>query len=450
MKIFVKFYPLLCLLYFLSCAPSNEIINLQTDQSNALRTKFLFSTEKEATVTIEFWETNTIDHYLSERSVDKKDHEITLLKLKPKTLYHYEFIIEDRDNLTRSDENTFKTDSLPDILPTMDLVVDNGDVFQGYLLIRNVQQPGQQILLDNTGQIVWFQEFDTALFRPFSWTEKQTILALKSDKIIQEFDLKGNFVFEQSYNEKGFTHLLHHEVINDEQGNIISLTRNNQQFDLSSVGGGIADTVKGDGILVLDAKGNKVWEWDIFKFADPLKDKDINKKKDDWSHANALSIAEDGHYLVSFRYFNQIWKIHSNTGEVLWKLGEQGDFSLTKDQVFYLQHAVHINSRGELMLFDNGGPQRPVSRAISFNIDSQNNKVSTATVNVFLPKGLVSFKQGSAYLIEDDKVLFCSSIKRSIVITDLEGHILWHLKMSESVYRAAYIQEINWLSNKVQ
>ena len=102
------------------------------------------------------------------------------------------------------------------------------------------------------------------------------------------------------------------------------------------------------------------------------------------------------------------------------------------------------------MLFDNGGPQRPVSRAISFNIDSQNNKVSTATVNVFLPKGLVSFKQGSAYLIEDDKVLFCSSIKRSIVITDLEGHILWHLKMSESVYRAAYIQEINWLSNKVQ
>ena len=76
------------------------------------------STEKEATVTIEFWETNTIDHYLSERSVDKKDHEITLLKLKPKTLYHYEFIIEDRDNLTRSDENTFKTDSLPDILPT--------------------------------------------------------------------------------------------------------------------------------------------------------------------------------------------------------------------------------------------------------------------------------------------------------------------------------------------
>jgi hypothetical protein len=301
-------------------------------------------------------------------------------------------------------------------------------------------------MIDNKGHIVWYHVFDTTLFRPFSWTENQTILALKSDKAIHEIDITGDVVFNLKYGEKGFKKLLHHEIVKDNDGNIISLTRNNQVFDLSRIGGLASDTIKGDGIIVFNPTGEKIWAWNIFDHVNPLKDPDILRSKKDWSHANSIYIDVDGHYLISFRHFNQIWKVHSATGQIIWKLGKNGDLKMEKDQYFYLQHAAHINAIGELMLFDNGGPERMTSRAISFKIDEKTKQALPGKINVFLPNSLYSFKQGSAYLIDDDKILFCSSIKKSIVISDLEGNILWHLKLSKSVYRANYIGKVNWFN----
>jgi arylsulfate sulfotransferase len=39
-------------------------------------------------------------------------------------------------------------------------------------------------------------------------------------------------------------------------------------MDLTSVGGTAKDTVKSDGILVLDRKGKKVWSWSVFDVLD--------------------------------------------------------------------------------------------------------------------------------------------------------------------------------------
>ncbi len=446
MNLIKKYIPTILLLLIFGCGPSNEIINLESDFSNALRADFTFSTKRIASVRIEFWETGKNQHYLSKSSVDTTHHRITLLDLKPQTRYEHQFIMESENDITRSGIYTFVSDTLPYFLPEMVLEIDSGGVFEGNILIRNVQAPGQQIMINNQGKVVWYQEFDTTLFRPFSWTEDQTILALKSDKAIHEMNLKGDIIYNLEYGERDFNELLHHEIIKDKNGNIVSLIRKNQVFDLSGMGGSPSDTIKGDGIIVINPTGEKKWVWNLFDHVNPLKDPDILKSKDDWSHANSLGIDVDGHYLVSFRHFNQIWKVHSGSGEVIWKLGIGGDLGMQPDQYFYLQHAAHINAYGELMLFDNGGPGRMTSRAISFTIDPETKEVLTGRINVFLPKSLFSFKQGSAYLIDDDKILFCSSIKKSIVVSDLEGNILWHLELSESVYRANYIGKVDWLN----
>ena len=443
MKVIFKYY-LWLFVWVIGCGPSNEVYNLEKDLSNALRAKFKITTKEKASVFIEFWNSNEPTHFITDGSLYGLDHEITLLNLQPNTAYLYCFIIDNHDEQIRSDENIFTTASLPPSLPTVNLILDSGNVFNGYILIRNVQPPGQQILIDHLGKIAWYEEFDTTLFRPFSWTQEQTILALRSDKEIQEFDLTGNFILDLKFGEKGIDQSLHHEIIMDDHQNIISLTHNDQLFDLSAAGGTSSDTVKGDGILVLDSMGNKIWEWDIFDFIDPLKDKNILETRDDWSHANSIGITEDGHYLVSFRHFNQVWKINSKTGNIIWKLGLNGDFSMKDNQIFYLQHTAHINSFGEVMLFDNGGPERFTSRAISFQLDTVRYLVNTGRVDITLPKSLFSFKQGSAYLIDKDKVLICSSIKKSILITNMEGHFLWQLNLSESVYRADYVDAIDW------
>ena len=90
------------------------------------------------------------------------------------------------------------------------------------------------------------------------------------------------------------------------------------------------------------------------------------------------------------------------------------------------------------MLFDNGGAKRKISRALAFKMDEDRFKAEVC-LDISLPDSLFSFKQGNAYLIENDKVLFCSSIKYRIVMTNLSGDVLWQSKSSRSFYRAEYI-----------
>jgi hypothetical protein len=87
----------------------------------------------------------------------------------------------------------------------------------------------------------------------------------------------------------------------------------------------------------------------------------------DWTHSNGLVYSQDdGNLLLSVRHQYWVLKIDYQNGQgagnVLWKLGYQGDFTLDSgDPVnwFYAQHCPNIispNSIGDfqLALFDNG------------------------------------------------------------------------------------------------
>lgn len=434
---FFKFFSVSFFLFLAaSCIQDQEYRNLQINTYNALRVILDFETSLDAEITIDYWEVGKPDRVFKKGSEISKIHHIALYNLEPDT--EYNFLI--RNNESRiSDTLSFHTISYPIREPRFSLTVDSGNVFNGYILVRKVEFPAQQIILNNKGKIVWYQLLDSAVSRFFSWTEDHTILSLNTEEHIQEIDLEGNILFDLKMGEKGFTKPLHHEIIKDEKGRILSLTRNMKLFDLTEFGGVKNDTIFGDGILVLDSTGNKVWEWDIYQHVDPLLDKNIERMKKDWSHGNALAIDLDGNYLVSFRNFHQIWEIHSSSGEIIWKLGPNGDFDLNKDELFYSQHTVFINRFGELMLFDNGLPEIQ-SRALSFRI-GKDGKAEVGRYDVALPPRLYSFKEGSAYLITEDRILFCSTRNNIITVTDKQGKILWELYSPEPFYRAYYLED---------
>ncbi len=123
---------------------------------------------------------------------------------------------------------------------------------------------------------------------------------------------------------------------------------------------------------------------------------------------------------------------------MLWKLGKGGDFNLEPEDIFLMQHAAHINQSRDLMLFDNGSFDRRYSRALSFDLNTET-YFAVSKIKVDLPDSLFSFKQGTAYLFNEDKILFSSTIPYSVVITDLKGKIRWQLNTSEAFYRAVHI-----------
>jgi len=162
-------------------------------------------------------------------------------------------------------------------------------------------------------------------------------------------------------------------------------------------------TVFGNAVVDLDQNNNVVWVWNAFDHLD------VNRHPlnfPDWTHANSLFYCpDDGNLLISLRH--QFWVLKldyrdgQGSGDVLWKLGYEGDFQLDAGAPanwFYSQHYANIvspNTTGDvkLALFDNGNarvldpsgtncdqPGAPpcYSRAAIFEVNENNRTASVA------------------------------------------------------------------------
>jgi len=325
------------------------------------------------------------------------------------------------------------------LLPGFTIIESNETPFQGHILTNKPFDPGAAVIIDNQAKIVWYYLTDD-LISLVHWTTNRTILIVSNfGQKLTEVDLDGSIIFELEFGEAGFDKELHHEARLTPEGNIIALTLVSEVFDLTGIGGSSNQTVTGDGIVIFDRSGNKVWEWDVFQIKDPETDSSVLDNLQDWMHVNSLFRDDNGDYLLSVRNRNQIWKIDGNTGGLIWELGENGDFAMPTGGEFDKQHHAHINSDGELMIFNNGN-QNQVSRAMSFQIDEVG-QLAELMIDVALPAAFYSSRQGSSYLIEDDRLVIGSSVTTTIFVTDLNGNIIWQVLTTDNFYRAQYLTD---------
>jgi arylsulfate sulfotransferase len=317
---------------------------------------------------------------------------------------------------------------------------------KGYVMMYHREIPGRLYLFDAGGRTVWQHQLTNAGFRAVQFTRRQTFLCLIGTKeyeagygnAIIELSMKGDTLLYLKKGQNDFTQVIHHEIYEDRQNHIVTLCREQRIYDLRSKGGLARDTVNGDGILILDRQGKKIWKWTVFDVADPMQDDKINDKKKDWVHANCVSQDNDGNFLISFYNIGQIWKIDAHTGKLLWRLGKNGDFKMPIMSVFDEAHAVHFDQRGWLTLFDNGS-RTAVSRAICLKLDEKERTAELMISTRLLPK-FYTDRMGSAYLVGDTCLLLCSSRKKTAILTNFKGDILWQFSASQMIpYRAEFI-----------
>ncbi len=379
-------------------------------------------------------------------------HNFLLTELKPGQNYVYNIVSESGRNSNVSPEYYFRTiDWAPGIQDTFKVICNEPSaipsVFEsGFIMIYRREDPGLLILLDSKGNIVWFHQLKNAGFKVVRFTKNQTFLCLLGTRDYQtgygnailELTLTGDTLLYLRKGENDFTQTIHHEIIQNPADQIVTICSEKKVFDLRSRGGLANDTVNGDGILVLDRQGRKIWKWTVFDELDPLADKSILKTKKDWMHANSISFDKDGNYLVSFYNNGQIWKIDAITGRVIWKFGKNGDFEIPAGAVFGEAHAVHVNDRGWLMFFDNGTNNK-LSRSLAFSLNEVGKKAELV-FNTWLPPQLFSDRMGSSYLVGDNALLHCISKHRIVALTNFKGEFLWQLKTNRLMsYRAEFI-----------
>jgi len=303
----------------------------------------------------------------------------------------------------------------------------------------------QALVTDRDGQPIWYYDVGndqgnwpyTFKLLPngdmiFSITKYQS-----GGTILREVDLAGNTIREldvdalaQKMQEAGFSFQItgyHHDFVPLANGHLIVLGSYSKDFtDLPGRPG--TTSVLGDGIVDLDPNWQPVWAWSAFDHLD------VNRHLNglpDWTHSNALLYSpSDGNLILSIRHQSWIIKIDyqdgSGRGDILWKLGYQGDFALPTDdpsQWFSFQHYPWIlnqdGSKTTLAVWDNGdarvedtaghlcgsSPAVPscYSRAQIYQIDE-----STRTAQLLwqdLP-GLFSFWGGSINQLANGNVEF--------------------------------------------
>jgi len=430
-----------------------ETITIEnTGDKNALMKMVKIRCAKSVDAYVEYWLENKPERkFITPISRNKQQHDICLTNLDFEKIFQCRItIINDNDSL-KSEPCTFRTPNLPETFLDAHVIreAQENDVPQeflsGCLLLYKRDTPGYIILLDHNGNIRWYKNIKTRGVKVAHYTQQKTILSLLSasdhpnsygDEIL-ELSLTGDTICHLNKGEKDFQQTIHHEILLNHKNQIVTLSVLDKVMDLSSARGGQADTVRGDGITVLNRKGEKVWGWSIFDELNPLVEKNIINERKDWMHANSLCVDGQGNYIVSFYNNGQIWKIDSQTGKVIWKFGRNGNYFVPRAARISNVHAAHIDTDNCLRFFDNGVAQRQ-SQAWAFSIDEKSKQVEVKG-NTKLPKGIYTDRMGSAYKIGKNTLLICVSKQHYIYLTRFNGDILWKMFCVNTPYRAEFI-----------
>jgi hypothetical protein len=146
-------------------------------------------------------------------------------------------------------------------------------------------------------------------------------------------------------------------------------------YDLTSVGGSPNAHLAVHTIERHDASGAVTFRWSagsLFSIADwPLP----NPQAVDLEHPSSLAIAPDGGYVVSFQGMDEVTKIDSTTGAIVWRLGgRHNQFQIRDDPLngFLGQHDVQVLPNGDLLMLDDHfrGVPGP-ARAVEYSLDTQ-------------------------------------------------------------------------------
>jgi len=433
-------------------------IALTPCENNVLRVKVNVDLKTSACVEVSYYKEDDPQRVMATQiSPAANKHTITMLLLQEKTKYKFRVKAITTTNWATSKEYGFTTAALPPWMPEYKIELNRMEKNpEGYIHIAQKEGAGYLLLLNYQGKIVWYEKLGVGI-NVSSFSSKTGTFAcivgnnperIYAGNEIIVVDLYGNILMRRACSSFENPYI-HHDIKQLENGNMIVINCVPKIFDLRKVGGKTNQTVWGDGYTIYDKKKKKISSWDVFGELDPRNDPNIlgigiNEANYpvvyDWVHANTISVDSDGNFLMSFKQLNQVWKIDSKTGKVLFRLGQNGNVSMDSKYITQALHSVNRDKNGNLLFFDNG-LFRQGSRALSFTVDA-NAKTSVMTREIVLSKKFFSRNQGSVYMLDDNHYLFGSSVSQSILITDAKGTVLWECSCPHVFYRAYPIKKI--------
>ncbi|MFZ1971200.1 MAG: aryl-sulfate sulfotransferase [Candidatus Acidiferrales bacterium] len=301
--------------------------------------------------------------------------------------YHMQATVNFGNGITFADmDQTFTTETQPAAsLPTLAATTTAGQTPQSGVEVLELESKLPVAVTDLAGNVLW--GYDPGPVRGNGGPGPVKLLSNGhflmgfgsqpdgTGSVIQEVDLGGDVVWQLTAAQLNQALAAatctgcnitvigtHHDFAPLPNGHLVVIAATQQVVS--------GTTVTGDVLIDLDQNHKPVWLWNEFDHLD------TNRRPymfPDWTHTNAVIYsADDGNLIISIRHQNWLVKIDysngSGTGDIIWHLGYQGDFTLLNADGstdtnpvdwFYAQHGPSFttpNTTGQfsLVLFDNG------------------------------------------------------------------------------------------------
>jgi arylsulfate sulfotransferase len=366
--------------------------------SNPLVAEYSVNPVKRGTVTVDFGPTEEYGFSTAPVTTAIGPTVVEVAGMKQNSTYHMRARAEYDDGTSETDvDHTFATGTIPTgLIPSYTVTTTSGMTPQpGVEFVNSLQgsTPSTAFATDIEGNVVWYYAFPdrqpSIILYPVKLLSNGDFLGMvalnSSDPLsgaipanslneIREFDLEGNVKRRLTMSDlnaelalAGFNitlQLFSHDLAMLPNGHLLVIANTLKSFtNLTGLPG--TTTVLGDVVVDLDENWNPVWVWNEFDHLD------VNRHPmnfPDWTHSNAIAYSQDdGNFLISIRHQNWIVKVDyrdgGGTGDILWKLGQGGDFKLEgatdPTDWFYAQHDVNFvspNTTGsfQLAIMDNG------------------------------------------------------------------------------------------------
>lgn len=296
----------------------------------------------------------------SERTTE---HALTLLGLKPDTVYFYRVITWDGDDAAASDIATFRTDPLPLGMPALE---QEGEGQEGFIIVPVLGATTAVTIIDPDGDIVWYHTDDRELdfYRARLALDGKSILynaASISGDPSEDSELV-RVSLDGTESSSIPVPLLAHDFVEHPDGTLAAMVVEYRDFE--------GTELRGDKIVEItpDGEMTTVWtSWDCFDPAEVQGD-DIELG---WTFANALDYdPNEQAYYLGMRNFSSIVKIDRASGECEWVLGLYGSTFEFADGSARFLHEHQFELKGDhILIMDNDGSPGNESRVLEYKLD---------------------------------------------------------------------------------
>lgn len=322
----------------------------------------------------------------------------------------------------------------PDDWPTFEVVEARPDAIQAGWNLLNLQNkydsiPARIAIFDEEGRLRWYYQL------PVSRSGGDTEVALCRDGVLACGRLREDGPFVIGWDGSVLWNAKlggHHDCrFLDEEETVLRYLRDAEECG--------ADQPASVVVLEVDREsGKELWRWALCKHYQPP------EIVPDWSHANTIEgFPNENAFLLSSRVQHALFKVDRDTGDIVWKLGLDGDFSHKSEDAFWGQHSPEILESGNILLFDNGYKgRREYSRVIEIEYDETQMSYSVVWEYEPDPRRFNSI-WGDADRLENGNTLATFGVQSKTETSDIyeidpDGNEVWHVRLplKWGVYRA--------------